>query len=128
MKKQVFIDNIAMETETVFYLNGHIITTPRDFELGQHIVNGAAIVSQKGRMTTERNGASHFRPFATGTGRRYRTLHRTPHGEVKETQEHVIIQLRFPKKLGKEIIAELFTAESEEMLEWINSRETETKW
>ena len=128
MKKQVFIDNIAMEAEAVFYVNGDINVTPCDFELGQHIVNGAAIVSQKGRMVTQVNGASHFRPFATGTGSRYRKLFSTPHGEVKETNDQVIFQLRFPKKLGKDLIEALLQNESEQMREWVQSRETETKW
>ena len=128
MAKQVFIDNIAMEAEAVFYVNGDINVTPCDFELGQHIVNGAAIVSQKGRMVTQVNGASHFRPFATGTGSRYRKLFSTPHGEVKETNGQVIVQFRFPKKYGKEYIEKLLREESEKILEFIRTRETETKW
>ena len=117
-----------MEAEAVFYVNGDINVTPCDFELGQHIVNGAAIVSQKGRMVTQVNGASHFRPFATGTGSRYKSLFHTPHGEVKETNGQVIFQLRFPKKLGKELIEELLCEESEQMQEFVRTRETETKW
>ena len=128
MSKKVFIDNIEMETQTVFYLNGNIIITPCEFELGQNIVSGKAIVSQVGRMVTEDNGTSHFRPFETGTGRRYKSLFHTPHGEVKETNDQVIFQLRFPKKLGKELIETLLHNESEQMQEWVQSRETETKW
>ena len=128
MAKQVFIDNIAMEAEAVFYVNGDINVTPCDFELGQHIVNGAAIVSQKGRMVTQVNGASHFRPFATGTGSRYRKLFSTPHGEVKETNGQVIVRFRFPREYGKEYIEKLLREESEKILEFIRSRETETKW
>ena len=128
MAKNIFIDNIDMETQTVFYLNGNIIITPCDFELGQHIISGGNIVSQKGRMVTEDNGTSHFRPFETGTGRRYNPLFHTPHGEVKETNDQVIFQLRFPKKLGKELIEALLCEESEQMQEWVRTRETETKW
>lgn len=128
MAKQVFIDNIEMETQTVFYLNGNIIITPCEFELGKHIISGATVLSQKGRMVTEDNGTSHFRPFETGTGSRYKSLFHTPHGEVKETNDQVIFQLRFPKKLGKELIETLLHNESEKMQEWVQSRETETKW
>ena len=126
--KKVFLENTEMETQTVFYENGHIIITPCSFELGQNIVSGKTIVSQVGRMVTEDNGTSHFRPFEKGTGSRYRKLYSTPHGEVKETNDQVIFQLRFPKKLGKELIETLLHNESEQMQEWVQSRETETKW
>ena len=126
--KKVFFENTEMETQTVFYENGHIIITPCSFELGQNIVSGKAIVSQVGRMVTEDNGTSHFRPFEKGTGSRYRKLFSTPHGEVKETNGQVIVQFRFPKKYGKEYIETLLREESEKILEFIRSRETETKW
>lgn len=128
MSKKVFIDNIEMETQTVFYLNGNIIITPCEFELGKHIISGATVLSQKGRMVTEDNGTSHFRPFETGTGSRYKSLFHTPHGEVKETNDQVIVQFRFPKKYGKDYIETLLREESEKILEFIRSRETETKW
>lgn len=127
-KKKVFIDNLQMETQTVFAENGNINIYPCGFELGQHIVCGGDRVSQKGRMVTEDNGTSHFRAYAKDSGARYTTLFRTAHGEVKETLETVIFQLRFPKRLGKALIESLFREETDEQAAFIKTRQTETQW
>ena len=129
MKKQnVFIENLQMETQTVFNQNGNINIYPCVFEAGQHIVSGGERVNQKGRMVTEDDGTSHFRAYAKDSGSRYNTLFRTPHGEVKETLEHVIFQLRFPKRMGKSLIEELFSEEANEQAAFIKTRRTETQW
>ena len=77
MKQQnVFIENLQMETQTVFNQNGNINIYPCGFEAGQHIVSGADRASQKGRMVTEDDGTSHFRAYAKDSGSRYNTLFR----------------------------------------------------
>ena len=129
MKKQnVFIENLQMETQTVFYQNGDIKIYPCDFELGQQIVSGGDHASQKGRMVTDDNGTSHFRAYAKDSGSRYKTLFLTAHGEVKETMGAVIFQLRFPKCLGKALIESLFREETDEQAAFIKTRQTETQW
>ena len=129
MKKQnVFIENLQMETQTVFNQNGNINIYPCGFEAGQHIVSGGDRASQKGRMVTEDDGTSHFRAYAKDSGSRYNTLFRTAHGEVKETLETVIFQLRFPKRLGKALIESLFREETDEQAAFIKTRQTETQW
>ena len=126
--KQVFVEDLHMETQTVFYANGDININPCGFELGKHIVSGGTRASQRGRMLTEDDGTSHFRAYANNTGSRYRTLYCTPHGEVKETQRSIIFQLRFPKKLGKAIIEELHREESAEQEAFVHTRRNMTKW
>lgn len=128
MKQQVFIDNLRMETQTVFCQNGDINIYPCDFELGQHIVAGGGNVSQKGRMVTCESGTSHFHPYAQDSGSRYTSLFQTAHGEVKETKNSVIFQLRFPKKLGKTLIEALHRKESEEQQAWVKTRKMDTQW
>ena len=129
MKQQnVFIENLQMETQTVFYQNGDIKIYPCDFELGQQIVCGGDKASQKGRMVTDDNGTSHFRAYAKDSGSRYKTLFLTAHGEVKETMGAVIFQLRFPKCLGKALIESLFREETDEQAAFIKTRQTETQW
>ena len=127
-KKIVFIENLQMETQTVFNQNGNINIYPCGFEEGQHIVAGANQVSQKGRMVTEDDGTSHFYAYAKGSGNRYQELFRTAHGEVKETRTSVIFQLRFPKKLGKALIEALHRDETDEQQAFIKTRQTETQW
>ena len=125
---KVFIENLQMETQTVFTENGNINIYPCTFELGQHIVSGGDSASQKGRMVTEDDGTSHFRAYAKDSGSRYNTLFRTAHGEVKETLETVIFQLRFPKRLGRALIESLFHEETDEQAAFIKTRRTETQW
>ena len=117
-----------METQTVFNQNGNIIIYPCGFEVGHHIVSGGDRVSQKGRMVTEDDGTSRFHAYAKDSGSRYNTLFRTAHGEVKETLETVIFQLRFPKRLGKALLESLFREETDEQAAFIKTRQTETQW
>lgn len=128
MKKKVFIDDLQMETQTVFYADGDININPCGFELGKHIVHGGTRASQKGRMVTDDDGTSHFHAYAKDSGSRYRTIFRTSHGEVKETRGSVIFQLRFPKKLGKAIIRKLHRDETEQQSEFIKTRRTRKQW
>lgn len=129
MKKQkVFIDNIRIETQTVFNENGNINIYPCAFEENPHLVEHGDRASQKGRMVTHDDGTSHFRAYATDSGRRYTTLFRTTHGEVKETQENIIFQLRFPKRLGKSLIEAMLREEQDEQRAFVKTRRSETKW
>ena len=127
-KKNVFIENLQMETQTVFNQNGNINIYPCGFEMGQHIVSDGNCASQKGRMVTEDDGTSHFRAYAKDSGSRYNTLFRTAHGEVKETIGNVIFQLRFSKRIGKSLIEALFREEVDEQAAFIKTRRTETQW
>ena len=127
-KTKVFVEDLHMETQTIFYANGDIHINPCGFELGKHIVCGGTCASQKGRMVTEDDGTSCFRAYAKDSGSRYNTLFRTAHGEVKETLESVIFQLRFPKRLGKALIESLYSEESQEQAAFIKTRRQETKW
>ena len=117
-----------METQTVFHNNGSINIYPCDFELGQHIVSGGTVASQKGRMTTDDDGRSKFMPYAQNSGSRYEPLFDTAHGEVKATKQSVIMTFRFPKKLGKALIEALFAEECEEVKAFIKTRRTLTEW
>lgn len=128
MKQNVFVEDLHMETQTVFHANGNININPCCFELGNNIVSGADRIVQRGWMVTEDDGTSHFRPYAQGCGRRYRTLYSTPHGEVKETKSTIIFQLRFPKKMGKALVEALYHEESDEQGAYIKTRRTETQW
>lgn len=128
MNQNIFIDNLQMETQTVFCQNGSVNIYPCAFELGQHIVAGGEKASQKGRMVTEASGTSHFTPYAKDSGSRYTRLFTTAHGEVKETLDSVIFLLRFPKKLGKALIEALHREETQEQAAFIKTRRTETQW
>ena len=128
MIKNVFVESFNMETQTVYNANGSINIFPCDFELGQNIVLHGNVASQKGRMTTDDDGRSHFRPYAVGSGSRYMLLFNTDHGELKTSQKNVIVRLAIPKKLGKTVIEKLLREEIDQIKAYIKSRNTETKW
>ena len=106
----------------MFHNNGSINIYPCDFELGQHIVSGGTVASQKGRMTTDDDGRSKFMPYAQNSGSRYKHLFSTPHGEVKGTAKSMIFTLRFPKCISKAKMAALLCEETEMMRAFIKAR------
>ncbi len=129
MKQQnIFVENINMETQTVFHTSGDINIYPCEFERGQQIVAGGTRASQKGRMITEDDGTSHFKHYRQGSGSRYNRLFTTAHGDIKESESTVIFTLRFPKRMGKALIEALYNDESEEMKAYIKTRRTLTEW
>ena len=97
--KNVFIDTVKMETQTVFNENGVINICPCGFELGQHIVTTGNNVSQKGRMVTEDDGTSRFTPYSHGGASRYTHLHSTARSTVKMSRSEVIVETRLPISL-----------------------------
>ncbi len=124
----VFVENINMETQTVFHTSGDINIYPCDFELGQQIVLGGTRASQKGRMITKDDGTSYFKHYRHNSGSRYHRLFTTAHGDIKETESTVIFTLRFPKSMGKALIEALYHDECEEMKAYIKTRRTMTEW
>ena len=129
MKQQnIFVENINMETQTVFHTSGDINIYPCEFERGQQIVAGGTRASQKGRMITEDDGTSHFKHYRQGSGSRYNRLFTTAQGDIKESVSTVIFTLRFPKRMGKALIEALYNDESEEMKAYIKTRRITTEW
>jgi len=126
--KKVFIDNIKIETQTMYRQNGIINIYPCIFEENPHMVAHGDRASQKGRMVTQDDGSSCFRPYAQDSGSRYNTLFLTAHGSVKETQHDVIFQLRFPKRIDKGLLEKILHEEQEEQLTFVKTRGSETKW
>lgn len=118
-KQNIFVENLNMETQTVFHTSGDINIFPCDFERGQQIVAGGTHASQKGRMITEDDGTSYFKHYRHNSGSRYNRLFLTAHGDIKETASDMIFTLRFPKKYGKSLIKALLCEETEEMKEYL---------
>lgn len=120
MRQNVFIENLRMETQTVFCQNGDINIYPCSFELGQHIVSGSDRVSQKGRMVTEDDGTSHFRAYAKDSGSRYTHLYLTANGEVKRTRKNLIVKLVLPLGIGRIKMIEALTSQVQEIVNYIS--------
>lgn len=119
--KNVFIDTIKMETQTVFNENGVINICPCGFELGQHIVATANNVSQKGRMVTEDDGTSRFTPYSHGGASRYTHLHGTARSTVKMSRREVIVETRLPIALPNWEMRRVYDEESGKVGRYLRS-------
>ena len=119
--KNVFIDTVKMETQTVFNENGVINICPCGFELGQHIVATGNTASQKGRMVTEDDGTSCFSPYRHGSGSRYTYLHSTARSTVKMSQREVIVVTRLPIALPNWEMRRVYDEESSKVGRFLRS-------
>ena len=128
MKKNIFIDNIQMETQTVFHADGNINIIPCSFERGHCITPDGDVVTRQGRMTVDMEGHSHFRPFRTDGKPRYSKAFTTAHGEVRTTKKSVIVQLSFPKRYGKALMESLFREECDDIQAFFRTRPVDTLW
>ena len=111
--KNVFIETVKIDTQTVYHENGIISVTPAVYEDGRHqvVAGGKTSVSQKGKLVTEDDGRSKFLPYAAGSGSRYSRVFKTRHGSVKQSQSNIIFSINFPKKYGKDLINSLLHEE-----------------
>ena len=111
--RNVFIETIKIDTQTVYHENGSVSVTPAVYEDGKHqvVAGGKTSVSQKGKLITEDDGRSKFLPYAAGGGSRYSRVFKTRHGTVKQSQSNIIFSINFPKKYGKTLINSLLHEE-----------------
>ena len=111
--KNVFIETVKIDTQTVYHENGIVSVTPAVYEDGRHqvVAGGKTSVSQKGKLVTEDDGRSKFLPYAAGSGSRYSRVFKTRHGSVKQSQSNIIFSINFPKKYGKNLINTLLHEE-----------------
>lgn len=128
MKKNIFIDKIMMETQTVFHADGNINILPCAFELGKCITANGDTVTRKGRMTVDTEGRSQFRPFRTDGKPRYQHVFNTPHGEVRTTKRSIIVQFVFPKRYEKGLVNSLFGEECDDVKAFLRTRPAGTAW
>ena len=111
--RNVFIETVKIDTQTVYHENGIVSVTPTVYEDGKHqvVAGGKTSVSQKGKLVTEDDGRSKFLPYAAGSGSRYSRVFKTRHGSVKQSQSNIIFSINFPKKYGKDLINTLLHEE-----------------
>ena len=111
--RNVFIETVKIDTQTVYHENGIVSVTPAVYEDGRHqvVAGGKTTVTQKGKLVTEDDGRSKFLPYAAGSGSRYSRVFKTRHGSVKQSQSNIIFSINFPKKYGKDLINSLLHEE-----------------
>lgn len=97
MENNIFVDNVNMETKTIFMKNGNINIYPRDYNRRKRVVaGGKSTASQKGRMVTESDGTSHFKRYRHNTGSRYQQLWRERYGMLKMSKTRLVLSISVP--------------------------------
>jgi hypothetical protein len=140
-KKQLLLQNVKMETQTMFHTNGDINMYPCGWEDKQVTSGGKR--EPRGRMTIEENGTSHFKAYRSNTGRRRELLFTTRHAKVEMTRpmydsrfpyrrrlasEYVYVTFKFPKNLGLALTKAIYQEEADEILAYFKTRKEETIW
>ena len=125
---RVFSDSFKMETETVFNEDGTIRTFPLPYELGQQVTSSGGTVKMKAKVTVDADGNICVMPYRHNSGERYQRLLRTAHGEVKETQEDLIVKLQLRKRRGRWAVCDLLENEIDEMIGFLETTEEVKQW
>ena len=127
-RTRVFSDSVKMETETVFYEDGIIKTYPLAYELGQQITANGSTVTMKAKVTVDSDGNTSVMPYRRDSGQRYRRLFKTRNGEVKETNEDVIVKFQFSKSQGRWKICDDLETETDDILSFLETTNDIRKW
>ena len=141
-KKQLLLQNVKMETQTMFHANGDINIYPCAWEEKQVTSGGKR--EPRGRMTIEEDGTSRFKAYRSGTGPKRVLLFSTHHATVEMTRplyrtdrpgrqrrldmEHVYVTFKFPKNLGLALTKAIYAEEADEVMAYFKTRKEETVW
>lgn len=110
----------------VIYMANDVNVYPAIWEIGRQVCNQT--LSRRGRMTTEKDGTSHFKAYRSNSGSRYVKLFATANGEVKRTRKNLIVKLVLPLGIGRLAIIETLMREMREIVNYIRSLKENTIW
>ena len=129
MKKEYFLQDVRMDTQTAFLANGNINIYPCAWEAEKAPITPDGRASYKGRITVEEDGCTRVSPYNMGTGPRYIDLFATEHCRVMMTQRGQIIEKwSFRPSLTSDDIRALRDVEGRRIDAYYASRKLETRW
>ena len=130
MKKNIFIENVYMDTQTAFLANGNINIYPCAWESDKAPVTTDGTASFKGRIRVEEDGRTWVTPYNIGSqGPRYIPLFETEHCQVQMTQGGKLIERwSFKPAMTADEILTARTLEGVKVSGFYQSRRQETKW
>ena len=83
MAKNILLDNVQMDTQTAFFVNGDIKVYPCSYEQDKAPITSDPKVSYKGRITVMDDGNTSVMAYNIGSqGPRYKELFATEHCSV----------------------------------------------
>lgn len=130
MKKEYFLQDVRMDTQTAFLANGNINIYPCSWEVEKAPITPDGRASYKGRITVEEDGRTRVSPYNIGPqGPRYIELFATEHCRVMMTQRGQIIEKwSFRHSLTSDDIRALRALEGRRIDAYYASRKLETRW
>ena len=129
MNKNIFIDDVRMDTQTAFFMNGDIKVYPCSYEHDKAPILRDAKSSYRGRITVMEDGNTHVKAYNEGTGPRYKTLFTTEHCVVQQTQKGtVIVKWQFKRRMNSTDIRQAMERETPLIMGYFRSRKEETIW
>ena len=129
MNKNIFIEDVRMDTQTAFLANGNINIYPCAWEAEKAPITPDGRASYKGRITVEEDGRTRVSPYNIGTGPRSTDLFATAHCRVMMTQRGQIIEKwSFHPSLTADDIRAMRDVEGRRIDAYYASRKLETRW
>lgn len=129
MKKEYFLQDVRMDTQTAFMANGNINIYPCAWEADKAPITPEGRASYKGRITVEEDGFTRVKPYNIDTGPRYIELFATEHCRVlMTTRGRIIEKWSFRPSLTADDILALRNLEGRRIDAYYASRRLETRW
>ena len=136
-KKQLLVQNVHMDANANFMVNGDINIVPCPWEADKEVTNGERVRYRAG-IEVDADGRTRIKRFNDGSkGPKYLTIFETAHGVVKMTRENskrnpnrgcVKVEFTFPKKYPLELTKQLYKEEAIEIASFFQTRKTNTLW
>lgn len=105
MEKRIFAKTLEMDSTTIIYENGEVVTSPADYAEANGLFDKTKdSVNQSGRFKVFQGGGTHFIPYRQTSCRRYEPVFETHYGLIRETKEDLIFIIRLPKNMGKKAL------------------------
>jgi hypothetical protein len=101
MNKNILLNDVQMDTQTAFFMNGDINVFPMPYEAEKTPITTERKLSYKGRITVMDDGNTQVKAYNIGSqGPRYKELFATEHCSVQLSQGGDIREVwKFDKKI-----------------------------
>ena len=92
MDKNILLNDVRMDTQTAYFVNGDINIYPASYEHPDPMTSKST-VSYPARITVMEDGNTRIRPYKVGSaGPRYKIIYRTEHCDVQLWNNHKIVE------------------------------------
>jgi len=127
--KQIFLDNVRMDTQTAYLANGDISIYPCAWEKHQApITAGGDKRTFRGRITVNEDGETHVRPYNENGNPRYEELYSTEHCRLLMTLGgNILEKWNFGGSMSMQEIADTRRREMRYINSWFRTGAAESR-